>query len=377
MKKLSVGITGVSGFIGSHLLERLRRQENITIVPFEDSFFDMPQMLKDFSGKCDVIVHLAAMNRGDQDELYRTNVELVERLLASIQNNNAKPHVLFSSSTQCESDNPYGKSKKKGAELITEWADRVNAPASIMIIPNVFGDSGKPFYNSVVATFCYQFTHDQEPQIHVDNEIELIYINELTEIFFNRIMDPPESSNIMKIQATFKVKVSEIRSLLNYFKDHYYNKRIVPAFNNTFERNLYNTFLTYMENTDYEQNPVLHADNRGTLYEIIKQQKAGQIFFSTTKPGVTRGNHYHTRKMEKFCVIQGKAIIRLRRIGTDNIIEYKVCGDKPASIEMPIFYTHSIENIGNSDLLTLFWTNELFDPNDPDTFYENVLREKK
>lgn len=377
MKKLNVGITGVAGFIGLHLLECLQRQGNITIVPFEDSFFDAPEVFKDFSGKCDVIVHLAAMNRGDQDELYKINVELVEKLITSIQANNAKPHILFSSSTQCESDNPYGKSKKKGAELITEWADHANAPASIMIIPNVFGDSGKPFYNSVVATFCYQLTHNQEPQIHVDKEIGLIYINELTEILFNRIMDPPESNNMMKIQATFKVKVSEILSLLNYFKDQYYNKRIVPAFNNAFERNLYNTFLTYMENSDYEQNPVLHADNRGTLYEIVKQQKAGQIFFSTTKPGVTRGNHYHTRKMEKFYVVQGKAIIRLRRIGTDNIIEYKVCGDKPASIEMPIFYTHSIENIGNSDLLTLFWTNELFDPNDPDTFYEKVLREKK
>jgi len=171
--------------------------------------------------------------------------------------------------------------------------------------------------------------------------------------------------------------VSEILTTLKRFKEMYYDKRIVPDLELGFERNLYNAFLTYMENTDYEQFPVVRCDERGKLFEVVKQENGGQVFFSTTKPGITRGNHYHTRKMEKFCVVKGEAVIRLRRIGTNEVVEYNVSGSKPASIEMPIFYAHSIENVGTEELLTLFWTNELFDENDPDTFHESVLMEQE
>ena len=374
MDKINVGITGMIGFIGSHLRERLLREENVSvIIPFEDSFFEDDKKLKEYLAKCDVVVHLAAMNRGEPTEIYKVNIELVNKLISSMEQIKITPYVIFSSSTQCDLDNPYGHSKKEGTRLLSEWATRNNASFTATVIPNVFGDRCRPFYNSVVATFCHQLTHNEQPKIIVDSEMNLIYINELTDLMYETIKKPPKGVDIMRVKPTAKAKVTEILVLLEGFKKHYYEKRTVPNLKNSFERNLYNTFLTYMENSDYEQHPILHSDDRGLLFEIVKQESCGQIFYSTTKPGgIVRGNHYHTRKMEKFCVVQGEAIIRLRRIGTDKIIEYRVLGQNPSIVEMPIFHTHNIENVGENDLHTLFWTNELFDPNDSDTFFEEV-----
>lgn len=372
MKKVKVGITGMSGFMGSHLRDRLKREEDITVLPFEDEYFSQPEKMKGFISNSDVVFNLAAMNRGEPDEIYNVNIKLVNKLIKYMEETNLTPHVIFSSSTQSDLDNPYGRSKKEGARLLEEWSKRNNAPLTVLIIPNVFGDHGRPNYNSVVATFCHKLTHNEQPQIIKDSEVNLIYINELTELMFEKISSPPKGAETIRVQPTSNVKVSEILRLLKQFKEYYFEKKTVPAFKSNFEKQLYNTFLTYMENLDYEQHPVLHSDDRGSLFEVVKQADAGQVFYSTTKPGITRGNHYHTRKQEKFCVVQGQAIIRLRRIGTDEIIEYRVLGDKPSVVEMPIFYTHNIENVGTTDLHTLFWTNELFDPNEPDTFYEEV-----
>ena len=377
MDTLNVGITGMGGFIGAHLRDRLQRQDDIAIVPFEKSYFNNPDDLKDFLENCNIIVHLAAMNRGEPEEIFRTNVDLVRQLVDTMEQLSVTPHVIFASSTQCREDNLYGRSKKEGARILGEWAGRTSAALSVLIIPNVFGDQGRPFYNSVIATFCHQITHNEMPQIHVDSHMSLIYVNELIEIMFDRIDNPPDGVETVEIKPTTKAKVTEVLGLLEKFRDFYYNNKIVPEVSNNFERNLYNTFITYMDNSDYEQKPALHSDDRGMLFEIVKQTRGGQVFFSATKPGITRGNHYHTRKMEKFCVVRGEAIIRLRRIGTDDIIQYRVSDDSPSSIEIPIFYTHSIENVGETELLTLFWTNELFEPNDPDTFYECVIPEKK
>jgi UDP-2-acetamido-2,6-beta-L-arabino-hexul-4-ose reductase len=375
MHKMKIGITGISGFVGSHLKDRLLREQDLEVLACEDSYFGEPEKLKSFAKDCDVLVHLAAMNRGDPEQLHKLNVSLVKKLVDALQQTDSTPHVIFSSSIQCKLDNPYGLSKREGARVLTQWAQRNNAPLSVLIIPNIYGDRGKPFYNSVVATFCHQLTHGLQPEVHVDLELGLIYIQEVVEEILKQVRNRPETAETVEIPPTKSIKVSEILVTLNRFKETYYDKRIVPHLESGFEQNLYNTFLSYMDDTDYEQSPVLHADDRGSLFEVVKQEKGGQVFFSTTKPGITRGNHYHTRKMEKFCVVKGEAVIRLRRIGTDNVIEFNVSESKPASIEMPIFYTHSIENVGSEDLLTLFWTNELFDKDDPDTFYENVLTE--
>lgn len=372
MEMLRVGITGLVGFIGSHLRDRLVRQQNIRIVPFEDAYFSQPDQLRTFLANSDVVVHLAAMNRGDEKEIYDVNVGLVTTLVEHLKSLNIRPYVIFPSSTQAVLDNAYGRSKKEGERILEIWANENNAPVTVLVIPNVYGDSTRPFYNSVVATFCYVLTHGQRPEVQVDKELSLIYINELTEIFWEKIKNPPTGFERVEIQGTATAKVTEILALLNYFRKCYYERRVVPAFANRFQQNLYNVFLSYAETSDYQQELTVRTDDRGSLFEIVKQEKDGQIFFSTTRPGIVRGNHYHAKKMEKFCVVQGEAVIRLRRIGTDNITEYKVSGQKPVVVEILIFHTHNIENVGKNDLHTLFWTNELYNSDDSDTFYEKV-----
>jgi UDP-2-acetamido-2,6-beta-L-arabino-hexul-4-ose reductase len=371
MKKKIV-ITGVVGFMGSHLRDRLSREKDVEVPSFEDSHFSKPAKLREVLAGSDTIVHLAALNRGDEKEIYTTNIELLNKLIETLDSISSHPHVIFSSSTQTAFDNPYGSSKKEGERILEEWARKNNAPVTVLVIPNVFGDRGRPFYNSVVATFCHLLTHGGQPQIQVDKKLDLIYINELSEIFCDKIKSLPSGFERIKVEATAAATVTDILMLLNHYKECYYTKKTVPKFANNFEKNLYNTFLSYAEPMDYEQYLTLRTDDRGSLFEVVKEEKGSQIFFSTTKPGIIRGNHYHTRKQEKFCVVKGEAIIRLRRIGTDKIIEYRVSGEKPAVVEMPIFYTHNIENVGSGELCTFFWTNELFDPNDSDTFFERV-----
>ena len=370
--KRKIVITGAVGFMGSHLRDRLSGEQDIEVPSFEDAYFSQPQKLQEVLKGSTTVVHLAAMNRGDEKEIYTTNIELVNKLIETLNVINARPHVIFSSSTQTVFDNLYGRSKKEGELIFEEWSRKSNAPVTVLVIPNVFGDRGRPFYNSVVATFCHLLTHGGQPQIQEDKEMGLIYINELSEIFWNKIKNPPAEFERIEVKATATTKVTDILMLLNHYKECYYVKKTVPKFVNNFEKNLYNTYLSYAEPADYEQPLTLRTDDRGSLFEIVKEEKGSQIFFSTTKPCIIRGNHYHARKQEKFCVVKGEAVIRLRRIGTDKIIEYKVSGEKPVIVEMPIFYTHNIENIGTGELCTLFWTNEVFNPNDSDTFFEKV-----
>lgn len=372
MDKLKVGITGMAGFVGSHLRDNLKPQKDIEVLPFEDGYYQNPEIFIDFAKKADVIVHLAGVNRDEPQVVYQKNIELMEKLLEYVDASGNKPYILFSSSTQIEKDNEYGKAKKRGMELLEQWVSKNNASAVSMVVPNVFGDSGRPFYNSVVATFCYQLTHGQTPTILKDGQMTMIYINDLVSDIIKLIKDRKAGYRVEYIKPRAEIKVSQVLELLNKFKDFYFGKGMVPAVDGDFERDLYNTFITYMDEADWQRNLKMNTDQRGSFIEVFKLENGGQVSFSTTKPGITRGNHYHIRKNEKFCVVSGQASIKLRRVGTTKVIEYKVSGDKPAWVEMPIYYTHNITNTGNSELLTLFWINEHFNPDDPDTFFEEV-----
>lgn len=242
-----------------------------------------------------------------------------------------------------------------------------------MVIPNVFGPFGQPFYNSVIATFCYQLTHGETPEIHVDGELKLIYINELAEEFYKQILIVRESEIIKYIVPhTSEGKVSEILELLKQFTQDYFMSGIMPDLRHTFALNLFNSYRCYIDKEHYPFKYIKHSDNRGDFVEIMKANTSGQFSFSTTKPGITRGNHYHTRKAERFAVISGTARIQLRKIGTNEVINYELNGDSPSFVDMPIWYTHNISNVGKEELITLFWINEPFDPADPDTYFENV-----
>jgi UDP-2-acetamido-2,6-beta-L-arabino-hexul-4-ose reductase len=387
---LKVGITGQAGFVGSHLYNTLGLSpEKFEKIPFEDEFFQSEKILEDFVKKCDVVVHLAAMNRhNDPEIIYQTNIRLVKQLIQACESTQSTPHILFSSSTQEERDNPYGKSKREGRELLEKWADKNDGQFSGLVIPNVYGPFGNPYYNSVVATFCHQLTHNETPKIEVDGEINLIYVAELVEHMINKIQDHRVTQSetqrntvtnsvkpceTISIPHSATIKVSALLQKLQEFKTNYFEKGILPDLNDTFERNLFNTFLCYIDHESFFPFPLkLNTDDRGSFVETVKLNSGGQVSFSTTVPGITRGNHYHTRKAERFAVIKGKARIDIRRIGTDKVLSFELDGGQPSFVDMPVWYTHNITNIGDEDLYTIFWINEHFNPDDADTYFEKV-----
>jgi UDP-2-acetamido-2,6-beta-L-arabino-hexul-4-ose reductase len=374
---LKVGITGQAGFVGTHLFNYLNlKKDNIITVPFMDNYFESSELLNKFVSECDVIVHLAAMNRhGDPQVIYDTNIKLVNQLISAMELTKSTPHVLFSSSTQEERDNLYGKSKYDGRLLLKSWAERNNARFTGFVIPNVFGPFGNPYYNSVIATFCHQLTHGEEPKIVVDSNLQLIYVGELVELLYKKMVDPVAASDDaeFKVKHTSEDKVSNILLTLEKFKKEYFESHFFPELNNRFEVNLFNTFRSYIDQKSYW--PVLlkkNTDNRGSFIETIKTSLGGQFSFSTTVPGITRGNHFHTRKIERFIVIKGQATIEFRRIGSSEVLRFELNGENPSFVDMPVWYSHNITNVGSEELITLFWINEFYDPGDPDTFFESV-----
>jgi UDP-2-acetamido-2,6-beta-L-arabino-hexul-4-ose reductase len=405
---LRIGITGQAGFIGTHLYNALSlNKEKYEYIPFKDDYFQREDTLDAFVRQCDVIVHLAAMNRhNDPNILYRTNIDLVQKLIASMERTQSKPYVIMSSSLQEERDNLYGRSKREGRELFNQWADRNDAVFTGLIIPNVFGPFGVPFYNSVISTFSHQVVNNLEAKIEVDACLKLIYVGELVQRIIglfpadnadccadhaeinlttentegtesncqisnlNSQLNKPE--RLIHVEHMAEYKVTELLEKLKGFRDTYQVKGIFPDLNDRFELCLFNTFRSYIPMEHFPVKYKKNADPRGVYVEAMKFYSGGQAAFSTTVPGITRGNHFHIRKVERFAVIQGKASIKLRKYGSDEVIEYILDGSEPGYVDMPIWYTHNITNIGDGELLTMFWINEFFDPADPDTYFEEV-----
>ena len=371
---IKIGITGQEGFVGTHLNNTLKLLPNdYSCVNYDKIFFSNKDLMDNFVSQCDVIVHLAAMNRhNDPEIIYNTNIELVKKLIGSLERTSSKAHIIFSSSSQENLDNPYGKSKKEGRILLEKWASLNEGSITGLLIPNVFGPFGNPYYNSVVATFSHQVSHGELPKIEVDGELKLIYVGELVSEILN-IAREKKDELLYYVPHTSTCKVSKLLLLLKKYKEIYQDKGEIPELNSTFELNLFNTYRCYMDISNHF--PVKfnqHADSRGSFVEIIRLGIGGQVSFSTTKPGITRGNHFHTRKIERFAVIKGKALIQLRKIGSDEVLDFYLNGDEPAYVDMPIWYTHNIKNIGEDVLYTNFWINEPYNSEDADTFFEDV-----
>ncbi|WP_288883170.1 polysaccharide biosynthesis C-terminal domain-containing protein [Pedobacter panaciterrae] len=374
MKKLRIGITGQEGFVGKYLYNTLALSpEKFEQIDFNKDYFDSQTKLNNFVAQCDVIVHLAALNRHpDPEVIYNTNVDLVKKLILALEACQSKAHVLFSSSSQEENENLYGKSKKEGRELLAKWADHSGGKFTGMVIPNVFGPFGKPYYNSFIATFCHQLSHNEQPKIEKDADVRLIYIGDLVNVITSEILKEV-GNNVFLVPHTDQKKVSDILAQLGVFKSEYLDAGIIPELKDPFEVNLFNTFRSYMDiKNHYPVKFVKHADPRGVFVEVIRLNVGGQVSFSTTVPGITRGNHFHTRKIERFAVIKGKALIQLRKIGTEDVLDFYLDGSEPAYVDMPIWYTHNIKNIGDEELYTNFWINEFFNQDDPDTYFETV-----
>ena len=375
---IKIGITGQDGFIGSHIAKTLGlSKKNIKVIPFKKRFFSKISELHLFVVECDVIIHLAGSNRHESENaLYKINIELIKKIIDACEYTGSTPHILFSSSTQENNENIYGKSKKDGRILFQKWAERNQSRFTGLIIPNVYGPFSSPYYNSVVATFCHQLTHGEDPKIDVDSQLKLIYVGELV----TKIIEIVKEKSIEKhfidkvlLEHTTEIKVSELLHLIQTYKKNYFEKGQIPNISELFHKNLWNSFLCYIDHKSFFPFDLnQYRDDRGSFVETCKLKSGGQVSFSTTFPGVTRGNHYHTRKSERFAVIKGKAKIEIRKVGTDAKFSFYLDGNSPSFVDMPIWYTHNITNIGKNNLFTIFWINEEYDNNDPDTFFEEV-----
>ena len=372
-RKINVGITGQAGFIGQHLYNFLNlKKKSINLIVFQRDFFENSVDLDQFVSKCDVVVHLAGVNRhASSQEIYNVNIELTHKIIDSCNRLDYYPHIIFSSSTQESGESIYGNSKKDSRQLFESWSKKKNVKFTGMIIPNVFGPFGKPGYNSVISTFCYQLMHGKKPEIQIDTNLKLIFINQLLQEFYDIIMDQEAIVKCIDVPHQYERKVSEILNVLIKFEADY-SKGNVPIIKDDFELCLFNTFRCY---APIDMFPVYlneNVDERGAFVEVLRSGIAGQFSYSTTKKNVTRGNHFHTRKIERFIVIKGKAEIQIRKIGSNKKVSYILDGETPSFIDMPIWHTHNIKNIGQEELLTLFWINEPYNQEDPDTYFEEV-----
>ncbi|MBL6655330.1 MAG: NAD-dependent epimerase/dehydratase family protein [Flavobacteriaceae bacterium] len=372
---LEILITGNRGFVGSHLINTLKYKysNEFNIIDFEkNDFLDQKSLDKKIK-KSKVIIHFAAMNRHrDENFLLKTNVDLSKKIIESIERVGFRGKLIFASSTQENLNNNYGISKKKSRKLFIKSSEKNNFIFTALIIPNVFGPFGKPNYNSFIPTFCHRIIQGEDVQIIENKPVKLIYVDSLINIIVKEIKTN-SPNHYYEIKGDVDISVENVKAKLDHFKSHYLFNSSIPSFDTDFDLNLFNTFRSYI---DYDLFfPVKYSrnsDDRGEFVEIIRSNSRGQYSYSTTKPNITRGNHFHTKKIERFSVIKGEAIIQLRKIGTNNTHEFKLNGNSPSFVDIPIWYTHNIKNIGTDDLITLFWINEPYDENNSDTYLEKV-----
>lgn len=367
-------VTGSKGFIGKNLILALQRIQDISVTGFDIG--DKEERLKIAATKADIIYHLAGVNRPEKEKEFITgNVDFTRKILKYVNESERQPRIIVTSSTQAELDNPYGRSKRLAEQELCAFSKQYEVPVFIYRLTNIFGKWCKPFYNSVIATFCYQAAHDEPLTINdPTTKIDFIYIDDVIKNFLS-FLDPsyfPDcNENFLHIEPAFKVSLGYIVDALNRFKE-IRTSAVLPDFSNIFDKYLYSTFLSYLEPDQLSYTSNKHSDNRGYLFEFIKSRYSGQIFISRTFPGITRGNHYHDTKVEKFCVIEGKAKVAIRHIIENTEFDFEIDGNECKVIDIPPGFTHNITNIGPTDLITIFWANEIFDPEKPDTYFAEV-----
>jgi UDP-2-acetamido-2,6-beta-L-arabino-hexul-4-ose reductase len=375
MKTKTVLVTGSEGFIGKNLIVRLQELDNIKIKSFDKE--DNIDTLKKYLQESDFIFHLAGVNRPKNvEEFEKVNAGLTTTLVELLEEIGNKIPIVITSSIQAELDNPYGKSKKMAEDELIKYAEKNSVPVYIYRLPNAFGKWSRPNYNSVVSTFCYNISHNLDITISdPKRELELVYIDDIVDEFVSLLSSEVENieKKFCKINRTFKITLGELADKIYQIRDMR-KSLIVPDLSDNFMKYIHATYLTYLDKDDFSYEMDSKEDNRGSFIELIKSNSFGQVSVSMSRKGIIRGNHYHNTKNEKFCVIKGKAVIKLRNILDDKIISYYVSDKKIEVVDIPPGYTHSIENLtaGDGEMILLIWANEIFDPENPDTYYCEV-----
>lgn len=365
-------ITGANGFVGRNLTAELKNR-GISDLFLYDLDTD-PNLLDNYCRECDFVFHLAGVNRPkDQAEFMEGNFGFTSTLLDTLKKHNNTCPVMLSSSIQAALDNPYGNSKRAGEELLFSYAEETGAQALVYRFPNVFGKWCRPNYNSAVATFCHNIARDLPITINDSSVVmRLVYIDDVVNELVSALDGKPSrDGKYCRVPVEYTITLGEIVELLHSFKASREDKS-VPNMADAFTKKLYATYLSYLPEDGFSYPLKMNVDARGSFTEILRTADRGQFSVNISKPGITKGNHWHHTKNEKFLVVSGRGVIRFRNENGGQIVEYNVSGDKLEVVDIPTGYTHNIENLGDTDLVTFMWCNECFDPDKPDTIFDPV-----
>lgn len=369
---MKILVTGAKGFIGKNLIAELRNRKYTEI--FEYDRDTDPSLLDGFCKEADFVFHLAGVNRPiEQSEFMEGNFGFTSDLLDSLKKHNNNCPVMISSSIQAELDNPYGESKKAGEDLLLAYGKETGSKVLVYRFPNVFGKWCRPNYNSAVATFCHNIAHGLSIKVNdASVEMKLVYIDDVVNELINALEGKEnKAGEFCEVPVVHTTTLGEIVDSIYSFKKSREDKS-VPNMADAFTKKLYSTYLSYLPEDQFSYDLKMNVDQRGSFTEFIKTPDRGQVSVNVSKPGITKGNHWHHTKNEKFLVVSGTGVIRFRKIDSDEVIEYFVSGEKMEVVDIPTGYTHNIENLGDTDMVTIMWANEPFDPEMPDTYYLEV-----
>lgn len=368
----TVLITGSEGFVGKNLRVSLQQVRDIRVLCFDQH--NDPVDLFPLLDQADFVFHLAGVNRPENPEEFKTgNTWLTESICRHLLDSGREIPVAITSSTQAVLGNPYGVSKRGAEAAVFAYGQNTGAPVYVFRLPNVFGKWCRSNYNSGIATFCHNIAHGFPIQVNdPDVVMNLVYIDDVVKVFMALLEGVVDKQDgFCMVSPVHSMRLGEIADLIRSFHDSR-ELRVIPDMADLFTKKLYSTYLSYLPTDGFSYPLKMNIDGRGSFTEFIRTPDRGQVSINIIKPSIIRGNHWHHTKNEKFLVVSGVGVIRFRKIGSDEIIEYPVSGNKLEVVDIPTGYTHNISNIGDTDLVSVMWCNELFDPENPDTYFENV-----
>ncbi len=365
-------VTGAKGFIGKNLVAQLRNEGFSQIYEYDKDSCN--ELLDEYTTKCDFVFHLAGINRTQREkDFIEGNLEFTSQLLELLYKNKNDCPLVVTSSIQAELDNPYGISKKAAEEILLRYSSDRCTKVFIYRLQNVFGKWCKPNYNSVVATFCNNIASDLPIVINnAETQLQLIYIDDIVSEFIKVLKNwKGIQDGYCSVEPFYNVKLGVLSELIYSFKE-IRSSKYIPDMSDQFVKKLYSTYLSYLPEDKFSYALKMNVDNRGSFTEFIKTPDRGQVSINISKPGITKGNHWHHTKNEKFLVVSGEGVIKFRKISCQEIIEYYVSGNKLEVIDIPPGYIHKIVNLGDIDMVTVMWASEYFDPERPDTYVSEV-----
>ncbi|MCL2627434.1 MAG: NAD-dependent epimerase/dehydratase family protein [Oscillospiraceae bacterium] len=364
---MNILVTGAKGFLGKNLIARINAMETGTVLPFDID--DTLDKLKEYILKADFIFHLAGINRPkEQFEYYEGNAELTETIVKIIEEKSNKIPIAFSSTMQVGNGSDYAKSKEMAEKTLIEYAARTDAKVFIYRFPGIFGKWSKPDYNTVVATYCHNIAHGLPIDIRdPDYTLTLCYVDDVVDV----LLQTMNQQETLEIEPLYQITLGELASQINTFASEDF-KLGISDFSDIFTKKLYATYLSFLPENNITYPLTMHKDERGSFTEFLHLPRHGQVSVNVTKPGITKGNHWHDTKCEKFLVVSGHGVVKLRKLNSADVLEYNVSDDNLEVVNIPPGYTHNFTNLGDKDMVTLIWVNEVFDKLHPDTFFEKV-----